>query len=107
MQGDLTSADDAATRIVVRHRRDARDTQPLDQALIGAEKERPVTLQGPAQDAAELMAGELRLGQRLRIEEISRVERGVAVELEDRSGVAIRTGARDGVEDAAGRPPEF
>ena len=62
MQRDRTAGDDAAPRIIVWNRRDAGDAETLDQAFIGAEKERPVALQRSAEHAAKLVAGESGFG---------------------------------------------
>ena len=94
VQRDRPARQHAAPRIVVGHRGDAGDAEPLDQAFVGAEEERAVAPQRPAEHAAELVAREVGLRLRRRIEEVARVERRVAVELEQRSGVAV--GARRG-----------
>ena len=85
MQRHRAGRQNAAPRVVVGHGGDARDAEPLDEALVGAEEERAVACERPAGDGAELMAGEIRLGLARRIEEVARVERGVAMELERRA----------------------
>ena len=88
MQGDRLGPDDAAAREC-------------------GEVERPVLHDRPTSDGAELMTEEI--GNRLvrGIEEVFRVERGVAVELESGSVKCVGARARHRVDDAARRAPEL
>jgi len=107
VQGDRTSREDAAPGIVIGHSGDAADAETFDQSLIRREKERAIAPHRAAEHRAELMAGEVWFRLRPRIEVVARIERGVAMELEERPGKSIGARARHGVEDAARRPAEF
>ena len=99
--------EDALTLQQRRHRRDHRAADRLALALIVDEEERVVLDERAAERAAELIAAVLRLGLERRLEEVRRVQRFVAEELE---GVAVkRVGARLGrqVDDAAVEPAEL
>ena len=75
-----------------RHRGDHRAADRLPLALVVDEEERPIAPNRPADDAAELVAAELRLDRVGRGEEVARVQRFVAEELE--GGAAKRVAAR-------------
>ena len=81
-----------------RHGKDVREPEALVQPFVGGEEERLVADHRPAGREAELIALERRL---LHVEEVPRVERVVAVELERRS--VQRVGARlsGGIDHAA------
>ena len=76
----------------------------LAQALVVAEEERLVAQQRSAERAAELMGVERRLGRR---EEVPRVERLVAVVLEQRSAELVGAGADAQVDDRAAEHAEL
>src|SRR5206468_9287839 len=103
MERDRPAAgQDPAPRVVVGHGGDAGHAQPLDEPLVGGEEERAVPLYGTTEDGAELVAPEIGLGPGGRVEEVAGVERRVAVELEQRPAVVVRSGAGHGVDDATG-----
>src|SRR5262245_3915253 len=79
----------ALPRVRVGHSRDAGDAQPFDQRFIGGEEECLVLPNRAAEGAAELVA--LESGNLLirRIEEVLRVERRIAMKLEERSGDSV------------------
>ena len=104
---DGSSRQDAHTRVVVRNRRHAGDAEPLDERLERPEVERLVLCDRPADHRAELMPVEIRNRLVGRIEEVLRIQRRVAIELECRSAHGIGAGPRDGIDHATGGPAEL
>ena len=94
-----------------RHRRDGAAQQNaflVAVALVAREEEQPVTLDGAAQRAAEVVLFERRLLQPGPLaEERVGVELLVAVELEDAAAEGVGAGARGHVDHAAGEAAEL
>src|SRR5205823_14777111 len=87
------------SRGVGRHERSRRDAEILLQPLDAAEEEEPVLLQRTTEARSELMARERR---RIiaPIEEVARVYRAVAEELEARAADVVRAALRDEADHA-------
>src|SRR5947209_5899752 len=90
MQRDGPCRQDAQAGVVVRHRGQTTDAQTLDEPFERGKEKGPIFPERAAQRAAELVAKEIRDRLVLRIEEILRVERGVAMELEARAVQRVR-----------------
>ena len=90
------------SRGVGRHERSRRDAEILLQPLDAAEEEEPVLLQRTTEARSELMARERR---RIvaPIEEVARVHRAVAEELEARAADVVRAALRHEADHAAHR----
>ena len=107
VQGDRAPRQNSASRIVIGHGGDTGDSQTLHEPFVCGKEKRAITPNWAAEHRAELVTREVRLRLRRRIEEVARVECGIAMELEHRSGIAIRARSGHGVEDAAGRSPKL
>src|SRR5437773_2144146 len=107
MQRNRTRRQNSRSRVVVGDSRHSSDPQPLDQRLEREKIEGLLLLDRTAECSTELMAVKVRNRLVLGIEEILRIERGVAVKLEAGAVDGVGARPRHRVDHTAGRSSEF
>src|SRR5438128_6694658 len=93
---------DPMSRVIVWHRREPGDSQPLNQRFINSKEKCLVLSQPTSQCAAELVALERRYGAGFAIEVVLRIKRGVPQKLKRRAMKIVGAGASHRIDHSAG-----